>query len=384
MKRQVHWLWVIVWSITLPLSPVIAAPHQSAVSTGLHSLAIQKDGTLWAWGWNSHGQLGLGDTLDRHNPTRVGTDSNWVAVAAGTYHSLGLKSDGTLWAWGFNAQGQLGLGSTTEYHFPQQVAGNTWVAVAAGSQHSFAIKAFGRSIWAWGFNAQGQLGLGDTTQRTTPALVPGSDWVAVAAGDLHSLGITSDGTLYAWGRNNLGQLGLNDTTNRNTPTKVTWVGGGWMAAVAGSNHSLGLKSNSQLYAWGSNDHGQLGQGDTADRNTPTPVIMGGVECVAMAAGDSHSLALRPGGALYAWGNNGSGQLGTGNNLQQVNPILVGNFGFVTLFVTEDSSMGLKADGSLWSWGDNYDGQLGLGDTSNRNSPRQVPGFNRHTAVIPLF
>jgi alpha-tubulin suppressor-like RCC1 family protein len=137
-----------------------------------HSLAIKADGSLYAWGANSHSQLGLGTTTDYESePTRVGSDSNWVAVAAGALHSLGLKADGSLYAWGANSHGQLGLGNYIEQQSPQQVVGfSDWVAVAAGALHSLGLKGDG-SLHAWGFNSDGQLGLGDTNYRLSPTLV---------------------------------------------------------------------------------------------------------------------------------------------------------------------------------------------------------------------
>jgi hypothetical protein len=150
-----------------------------------YSLALKRDGTLWAWGYNGSGQLGLGDYNSRATPTQVGTSTDWIAIAAGYSHSLALKRDGTLWAWGYNGLGQLGLGDYTSRNIPTQVGTSTdWIAIAAGASHSLAIKRDG-TLWAWGYNGYGQLGLGDTTNRLTPTQVGTStDWIAIAAGDL--------------------------------------------------------------------------------------------------------------------------------------------------------------------------------------------------------
>uniref|UniRef100_UPI003FA75F2E RCC1 domain-containing protein n=1 Tax=Rhabdothermincola sp. TaxID=2820405 RepID=UPI003FA75F2E len=133
-----------------------------------------------------------GDTTYRYTPQQVGTGTDWVTVAAGSGHSLAVKRDGTLWSWGYNFSGELGLGDTTDRNTPQQVGtGSDWASVAAGSysEHSLAIKTDG-TLWAWGHNGDGQLGLGDTTFRYTPQQVgTGTNWVRVAAGGYHTLGI---------------------------------------------------------------------------------------------------------------------------------------------------------------------------------------------------
>jgi alpha-tubulin suppressor-like RCC1 family protein len=149
------------------------------VSVGYgHTLAIKKDGSLWAWGNNSDAQLGLGDENRRLVPTRVGAESDWVAIStsgttssSGTSHSLAIKKDGSLWAWGNNRFGGLGLGDTTRRFVPTHVgAESDWAMISAGYSWSLAIKKDG-SLWAWGYNRDGQLGLGDTTDRNVPTRV---------------------------------------------------------------------------------------------------------------------------------------------------------------------------------------------------------------------
>jgi hypothetical protein len=140
-----------------------------AVSGGEpHSLGLRSNDTLWAWGFNGDGQLGLGDTTDRNIPIQVGNSTNWMAASAGFYHTLGLHSDGTLWTWGGNNVGQLGLGDTTDRNVPTQVGSTTnWVGVSAGRTHTLGLHSDG-TLWAWGENDSGRLGLGDTTDRWSP------------------------------------------------------------------------------------------------------------------------------------------------------------------------------------------------------------------------
>lgn len=177
----------VVGGITCNTTDNTETPYISNI--GFHSLRLRSDGSLWAWGSNSHGQLGLGDYgsgTDRLNPTHVGIYTDWITVSAGTSgHSLGLRSDGSLWTWGKNYWGQLGLGDSalgTYRSNPTRVGNDTdWVTVSAGEYHSLGLRSDG-SLWAWGNNTYGQLGLGDTTDRNIPTQVGNdTDWVAVFA-----------------------------------------------------------------------------------------------------------------------------------------------------------------------------------------------------------
>jgi len=224
-RKKKFWFCIFVFVFITGYITTANAQNWSSVSCGTyHTIARKTDGTLWAWGYNWNGQLGLGDTTDRNTPTKVGTDTNWASVSCGAQHTLAIKTDGTLWAWGYNWNGQLGLGDTTERNTPTKVGTETnWSSVSCGVYHTLARKTDG-TLWAWGANGDGQLGLGDTTDRYTPTKV-GTDtnWSSVSCGVWHTIARKTDGTLWAWGANGNGQLGLGDNTSRNTPTQVTQV-----------------------------------------------------------------------------------------------------------------------------------------------------------------
>ena len=400
------------------LTDVIAIAAGSA-----HSLALKSDGTVWAWGYSYPGQLGDGTGDDSSYPVQVkassGTDDYLTGVdtiAAGFGHSLALKSDGTVWAWGYNYAGQLGNGEYGSYNsksYPVQVKASSGTgdyltgvnAIAAGYSHSFVLKSDG-TVWAWGLNQDGQLGGGSSNvydlypiQAKDSTGSPLTGVSTIAAGSSHSLALKSDGTIWSWGWNRDGQLGdgTSGITNKSShPTQVMVFAGdiGKPMIATGSYHSLALKSDGTVWAWGRNNNGQLGDGTSGnDSNKSYSVQVKGpggtgnlTDVAAIAAGVMHSLALKSDGTVWAWGYNNYGQLGdgtSGNGSNKSYPVQVkgpggtGNLTDVVAITTGHYySLALKSDGTVWTWGWNYGGQLGDGTsglTANKSSPVQVKG-----------
>jgi alpha-tubulin suppressor-like RCC1 family protein len=315
-----------------------------AYTDGNYTLAIKTGGTLWAWGDNAAGQLGLGDKTARSLPTQVGAGTDWMAVAASdgvgsrgrtddlhpawTHddHALAIKTDGTLWAWGANAYGQLGVGDTAERHSPVQVGGDTtWKAVAAGDDYSAALKTDG-SLWVWGRDKFGQLGLGDTTDRHAPVRVltgSGAEtFSAFACGSgrdsSHMLAVKTDGTLWGWGNNSIGELGKGLAGLGFMYTSPTQIGAGtdWKNVACGGSYgddfSLATTTSDELWTWGGDYRGQLGNGDYVSLYAPQKMTVAGSAAWSRFAAGSNSFGIQSDGTLWAWGDNAYGQLGLGD------------------------------------------------------------------------
>ena len=344
--------------------------------------------SAWAWGRNNDGQLGDGTTTSRSIPvkvqgmTRVTQVDGGGRTDTGESHSLALTDDGKVWAWGRNSDGQLGDGTTASRALPTQVQGVSGVKqISAGGYHSLALKDDG-TVWAWGSNGGGQLGDGTTTRRPTamqvlgPAAQPLTDVKQVSAGIFHSLAVKNDGTVWAWGSNAYGQLGDGYTTDRPTAVQVQGVSGvKQVSAGTGTDFSLALKDIGTVWGWGYNFNGELGDGTTTNRQTP---VRSGTltEVTQVDAGGYHALALKDTGTVWGWGRGLENQV-DGTTTSRTLPVQVqGVSGVKQVSAGGSHSLALKDDGTVRSWGSNSSGQLGNSTTTapNSGSLSQVTGF----------
>lgn len=351
---------------------------QTVSAGGSHTIAIRNGGTLWTWGRNNYGQLGTAGipSWQSTTPIQVGTSSDWSKISAGSSHAIAIKSNGTLWAWGRNNYGQLGDNSTTDSNIPIQIGSDTdWAYISAGDNYNLVLKSNG-TLWAWGDNTNGQLGNGNSgagNMVLVPTQIGSIIWQTVSAGTDHSLGIKLDGSLWAWGRNNNGKLGNGSTLDSYSPIQIG-TSTSWKDIAASQAHSVGKMSDGTIWTWGDNTSGQLGDGTSGTTAYKTsPQNIGSVSMGSkIAKGYQHTLVRKNDGKLYSWGGNVSGQLGDGTNTQKTTPVLVNSDSDWDYIDSKAShTVALKSDGSLFCWGNNLYGQLGIGNFSAQNTPQLV-------------
>ena len=322
-------------------------------------------------GMELFGQLGNGTNIDSNTPVQVGTDAKWQSVSAGQCYTVAIKKDGTLWAWGWNWFGQLGDGTNTSSNKPVQIGTDAnWRFVSAGRLHTVAIKKDG-TLWAWGWNDIGQL-----RERDNPGKpYPGPDRDRHQHGGLRRQARTTPLRSRMTARSGLGERtapassGTGQTraalpmsgsvrTPRGCPWRQSW-------------HTVAIKKDGTLWAWGHNYFGQLGNG--TNRNSNTPVQIGtSAKWRSVSAGGEHTVAIKKDGTLWAWGQNDSGQLGNGTNTDSYTPIRIGeDTEWLSAAAGTGTHVAIKKDGTLWAWGLNQDGQLGNGTNKNSLTPVQI-------------
>jgi len=395
-----------------------------------HTMSIAHTGQLYAWGLNNYGQLGIGtsgnntNSQDKGLPQLVGSlsDNDWLDVAGGNHHSLGIRRQGqlenrggTLWAWGRQTNGKLGNGDTSNNSqlTPSKIGiHNDWVFIAGGRDSSYGIRYTGieegtdkdanpysipyGTLYAWGNADYGQIGdggSGSTGHRNVPTPVGSADQTSKAEWEFksvsayfHVVAIRKDNTLWAWGRNDRGQVDPDTKgTNVLTPIEIKPPAAGrkWIAANAsGDGFTVALDDQGDLWSWGRNSNGRLGQGNSSnDRPMGRVNHPEGKKWKSADSGQNHVMAIDEDNNLYTWGLNGHYQvtgIGTGDKhtphrfgtpsndpnfsekLDEQTWVSVNGGGWF--------SLGVRKDGQLWAWGDNKAGNLGISAT--------VPGVNK--------
>ncbi len=348
---------------------------------------------MWLWGEGIDGKLGDDTEISKSSPIQtVSGGTDWKSVSLGSCHSAAIKTDGTLWLWGSNLNGILGINQdfsvVASQSIPvQTVSGGTdWKSVSLGFCHSAAIKTDG-TLWLWGSNVNGRLGTDDVASRSSPVqtVSGGTDWKSVSLGCAHSAAIKTDGTLWLWAFGGSGRLGTEDVANRSSPVQTVSGGTDWQSVSLGDEHSAAIKTDGTLWLWGCGSVGRLGNGISFDRSSPVQTVSGGTDWKSVSLGCAHSAAIKTDGTLWLWGTNGVGQLGTNHVFRRSSPVqtVSGGTNWKSVSLGSYHSAAIKTDGTLWLWGCDGSGRLGINLDGNRSSPVQTVSVGTEWRSVSL-
>jgi alpha-tubulin suppressor-like RCC1 family protein len=365
--------------------PTISSSWSLANASNYLFHAIRSNGELWAWGLNgAAGALGDGTTISKSSPVKIGSES-WITVQSGTPNSthtagvLAIHANGALYAWGNNAIGQLGDGTTINKSSPVKIGASSWTTIGGGTQVRAA--AIGSDLYTWGLgpvrgnvasviNVSSPVVVGPASYRISPIKIGSQSWTRVAAGFSYAIGLLANGQIYGWGVNGSGQLGNGTTAGTSSPVFSSITSGiNWAQITASEQTGYARASNGAIYSWGGGALGQLGDGTTVTKSSL--VKIGAESWSSITAGGSHIVGLLANNKLAAWGLNSSGQLGDGTTLNKSSPVVIGSESWSFATAGVNTAQAVHANGALFSWGNNVFGQLGIGLTTNRSSPTQV-------------
>lgn len=351
----------------------VEEPRFTAVSGGaFHTCGLTAAGAAWCWGDGAGGALGDGDAVSGDAPVGVRGAGAYSGISAGSGFTCGVRG-GQAHCWGGNAHRQLGTAAAGPVAVPTPVTGPTFVTVAAGGSHACGLTAAG-APWCWGDNRRGTLGDGSRTASAAPVAVSGGLTLASLVATGHTCGLTAAGAAWCWGDNGYGQLGNGATDTAGATTPVAVSGGlAFQRLAAGALFTCGLTTAGALYCWGNNVFGQLGTGGGGASSVPVPAS-GGRTYVALAAAQDHACAVETGGQLWCWGANQFGQVGDSTLTLRTAPVAVGGSRkFTAVAAGAFHSCAIDDGGVSWCWGYNLHGQLGDGTTAGRLTPTRVLG-----------
>ncbi len=298
-----------VWGLHRPDEATEPPGTWRSVSVGeRHSCGIRLDGTLWCWGSDELGQVGLG-ALDVTLPAQIGSGA-WRQVAAQGSQTCAIADDRSLWCWGNNGLGQLGVGDFGVHQGLNRITGGPWERVETSRNHTCAIAA-DTTLWCWGDNRLGQLGNGTLISNGAPtpvAAVAPDRWRSVALGESHTCGIRDDDSLWCWGDAQYGVLADPNVPQSTPLLSPNRARGAWTKVAAGAYHTCAISKDRRMRCWGVNSSGELGDGTTSPSTLGVEVGGGADDWIDVVAGSDHNCGRREAAGLYCWGDNRYGQI----------------------------------------------------------------------------
>lgn len=369
---------IVYYIHTKSLGGAGETPSLNIETFGGFSFAFTPDGDVYAWGDNTSAALGVGDTAHKYAPI-IHTDLSGMdikKISSNGYHVLVQFENDDVYVWGDNWNGQSGIGDAVSYRttsIRNDILSSMDIAeFIAGWDYRFAITT-DNQVYAWGRNGLGELGLGDNTDKIVPTkndFLSALNIKQIIAGYNESFALTEEGDVYTWGYNWSGDLGMGDTVNRNTPTKNDVLSTANIDYFVSTR--LAVTTEGDYYVWGNNGRGELALGDFVDRSTPVKNdTLKGFDIQKLYYGGNHYVAITSTGDYYVWGNNSSGQLGLGDYTHKNVPIkhdALKALDIDKLSVGYVQNFAITADGDIYAWGWNGYGTLGLGDDIDRDVP----------------
>jgi len=374
-----------VWPGPGPQLPEI---RPQVAAGNLHSLALDSQGNVWAWGNGQNGRLGHGGTGTEQRPrmiTGVAGFNNIIAISAGGAHSMALDANGNVWTWGNGGNGRLGHGGNVDENHPRMITGilgfSNIIAISAGNAHSMALDRSG-NVWTWGHGGSGRLGHGGTNNEYRPRIITVfNDILAITAGSGHSMALDEGGNVWTWGSGTFGYLGHGGIVNELRPRMIVGVAGfnGITAISAGTIHSMALDGQGNVWTWGNGGNGRLGHGGTAQENRPRMItgITSFNRIMEIKAGHDHNIALDESGNVWTWGSSMNGRLGHGGTANETRPRMITGVAELNSITAIDvgsrHSITVDTNGNIWTWGHGGSGELGHGNNTTQTRPRRIEG-----------